>query len=132
MHRCPCSLALITLLRLSLADALRIDDSDPTVQYSGPWTNGYNVPDDASLNWDGTLHYSNISGTTVTLKFTGTSIAVFGSFHPPGRYSMQSQYSVDGQQPFTFIPDQEVPTALHQILFYSSGQLPYGEHSLVV
>ena len=45
---------------------------------------------------------------------------------------MQSLYSVDGQPPFTFIPNRDVPTAIHQSLFYSSPQLSYGEHTLVV
>ncbi|KAM5545374.1 hypothetical protein V8D89_000987 [Ganoderma adspersum] len=126
------SLSLIALLHLCLADALRIDDFDRTVIYHGPWTIGANIPDEAALNWDSTLHYSNISGATATLKFTGTSIAVYGSLHPPGRYNMQSLYSIDGQPPFTFIPNRDVQTAIHQSLFYSSLQFPYREHTLVV
>ena len=144
------SFPLITLIRLCLADALRIDDFDHMVTYDGAWTDGANIPDDVSKNWDSTLHYSNISGATATLKFTGelsnllrpletaahrplgTSIAVYGSLHPPGRYNMQSLYSIDGQPPFTFIPKRDVQTAIHQSLFYSSPQFPYGEHTLVV
>ena len=144
------SLPLITLLRLCLSDALRIDDFDHTVKYHGTWTDGKSIPDDVSQNWDSTLHYSNISNSTATLKFTGelsnllqppeataharsgTSIAVFGSVHPPGVYNMQSLYSVDGQPPFTVIPNRDVQTSLHQTLCYSSPQFPYGEHTLVV
>ena len=57
---------------------------------------------------------------------------MYGSFHPPGRYSMQSQYSIDGQKPFVFLPGQEVPTAIHQTQFYSSPQFLYGQHTLVI
>ena len=71
MHWCPRSLPIIALLGLSLADALRIDDSDPAVYYHGPWTHGLEIPDDMSQNWDSTLHYSNIPNTTATLEFTG-------------------------------------------------------------
>ena len=149
MHWPARSLSFVALLRLSLAGTLRIDDSDPGVQYDDLWTNGDDIPDDTSLNWDGTLHYSNISGATAILNFTGelsrlrpivtyahrwpgTSIAVFGSFHPPGRYSMESRYSIDSQPPFAFIPSQEVSAPTHQTLFYSSPQFLYGQHTLVI
>ena len=151
MSRCALHSSLITSLCLYFADALRIDDFNHTIKYSGAWTDEKNILDDVSSNWDSTLHYSNISGAKATINFTGeldnllmpptgfhahrllgTSIAVYGSFHPPGRYNMVSQYSIDGQLPYTFTPNPTVLVAIHRSLFYSSPQLPYGEHTLVV
>ena len=72
MNRCSCSyyLALFSLLS-SFANTLRIDDSDAKILYQGAWTNGHEVLDNTSQDWDHTVHYSNSSGATATLTFTG-------------------------------------------------------------
>ncbi|TFK48956.1 hypothetical protein OE88DRAFT_1663252 [Heliocybe sulcata] len=48
---------------------LKIDDTDPTLLYSGAWFTAGN----ASSEFNGTTHGTNTAGSTMTYRFTGTS-----------------------------------------------------------
>ena len=136
---------------LVFADSHIVDDWDPSLQWNGGWTG---FKDEPAPTWDRTLTWGNISSATVTFTFTGmvwiqvdcmasfhssfgspavgTSIQVFGAFKPVGIWSMQSQYTIDGGNPTTFVPPQEVSAEAYNQSFYHSGTLSAGEHTLKI
>lgn len=48
-----------------------IDDADSRVQFREYWISNPGVPDTPINNFGGTLMFSNVSGSTATLSFTG-------------------------------------------------------------
>ncbi|PIL28487.1 hypothetical protein GSI_08525 [Ganoderma sinense ZZ0214-1] len=114
---------------LALADSLIVDDWDPSLQWVGGWIG---FKDEPPPSWDRTLTWSNISSSTVTFTFTGTSVEVFGALRPVGVWSMQSQYAIDGGSPTTFVLPQEVSQEAYNQSFYRSGALSAGTHTLKV
>lgn len=48
-----------------------IDDADSRVQFREYWIPNPGVPDTPINNFGGTLMFSNVSGSTATLSFTG-------------------------------------------------------------
>ncbi|KAM5545300.1 hypothetical protein V8D89_000913, partial [Ganoderma adspersum] len=114
---------------LVLGDPIIVDDQDraTSVRWDGPWVGFSNQP---APTWDGTLTWGNLTGAWVTFTFTGTSVQVFGAFKPVGTWSMMSQYVIDGGEPTTFVPAQEVQQEAYEQKFFDSGTLPLGEHML--
>lgn len=134
--------------------AMIVDNADPTIQYKGAWTaqTGLNNAD----YYAGTIVYANVSGATATLVFTGKSpfrcllshtdlhrhpsvigigncVKVFGAIvAPPGTYNMLSTYTIDGGPPTVFQPPSEITTPMYNQLFFGSGTISYGLHTIVV
>ncbi|EJF57041.1 hypothetical protein DICSQDRAFT_129718 [Dichomitus squalens LYAD-421 SS1] len=109
-------------------DTVKVDDWDPGIQWHGAWTGLENQP----AAWEQTLHWGNLSGSSVTFIFTGTSVKVFGAFKPVGTWDMESQYTIDDGEPNTFLPTSEVSQEAYGQTFFDSGVLTRGEHTLVV
>ncbi|PFH50105.1 hypothetical protein AMATHDRAFT_86001 [Amanita thiersii Skay4041] len=104
----------------------KIDDADTRIVYSGDWT-----PDTTNnLNqFNGTVHLTSMVDASATFKFSGLSIAVYGTvdhFDTP----VISEYSIDDEPPFQlrYQPEQRV----YQYLFYQSKPLRQGDHTLVI
>ncbi|KAI8985759.1 hypothetical protein BD414DRAFT_529463 [Trametes punicea] len=108
-----------------------VDDSDMRIQYTdGAWTSYRGL--DPSLNWAGTVTFTNTSGATAKLSFVGDSVTVYGAFTPVGTYNMRSQYILDEKPPVVFSPPDTVQTEKYRQQFYASGPIPYGSHSIRV
>ncbi|TBU55954.1 hypothetical protein BD310DRAFT_932577 [Dichomitus squalens] len=110
-------------------DTVKVDDWDPGIQWHGAWTGLENQP---AAAWEQTLHWGNLSGSSVTFIFTGTSVKVFGAFKPVGTWDMESQYTIDDGEPNTFLPTSEVSQEAYGQTFFDSGVLTRGEHTLVI
>ncbi|KAI0331686.1 hypothetical protein GY45DRAFT_600831 [Cubamyces sp. BRFM 1775] len=125
---------LPTLLVLHSArseDALDvIDDADLRILYSGSWISYTGLND--SMNWAGTVTYSNTSGATANLTFVGDSVGVFGAFTPVGTYNMRSQYFLDNGPPVVFSPPSVIQKEEYRHQFYFSGPIPLGVHTIRV
>ncbi|KAH9893566.1 hypothetical protein C8Q73DRAFT_538498 [Cubamyces lactineus] len=86
-----------------------------------------------SQSWAGTVTYSNESGATVEVAFTGSSVSVRGAYTPVGTFHMSSRYTLDGRDPpVQFDPPEAVTKETFSVYFYSSGAIPYGQHVLLI
>ncbi|KAI0826720.1 hypothetical protein BC628DRAFT_212889 [Trametes gibbosa] len=111
--------------------AVIVDNANPAIQYTGTWSPqaGLNTTD----FFAGTIAFTNTSGVTATLSFTGYYASVYGAFvAPPGTYNMLSTYSIDGGAPTVFQPPSRIEAPMYNQLFFRSGTLPYGDHTIVV
>ncbi|KAF8811571.1 hypothetical protein BYT27DRAFT_6442198 [Phlegmacium glaucopus] len=105
---------------------LRIDSSDPAIQYSSGWQ---------PLN--GIVNFTQIAGSTLTYQFSGISLSWISIIYttissPPN--SSSATYSIDGQTPTTFLvpaPPSGIARLYNQILFQTAVLSP-GHHELVV
>ena len=59
-------------------------------------------------------------------------IAVFGALPVTGTFKMKSQYSIDGEVLETFMPPSTISRAEYRRMFFSSGTLSLGEHTLEI
>ncbi|KAH9893567.1 hypothetical protein C8Q73DRAFT_791407 [Cubamyces lactineus] len=107
-----------------------IDDADLRILYSGSWISYTGLND--SMNWAGTVTYSNTSGATANLTFVGDSVGVFGAFTPVGTYDMRSQYFLDDSPAVVFSPPSVVQKEEYRHQFYFSGPIPLGVHTIRV
>ncbi|KDQ23739.1 hypothetical protein PLEOSDRAFT_1048347, partial [Pleurotus ostreatus PC15] len=78
--------------------------------------------------YKGTTSNTARKGESFTIKFVGTSVAVYGTVAagtPPN-----STYTLDGGDPFPFFAQRSTSIRYQQV-FYSSPALPFMEHTLV-
>ncbi|KAJ7703528.1 hypothetical protein B0H17DRAFT_1040721 [Mycena rosella] len=122
---------------LSFVSALRnvtLDDNHPSIIYSSGWnvSNGNN-----SLDFGGSLHFSDNSSASATLTFQGVAIYLVAPFWS-SRVGMQ--VAIDGQGPFTIdLEDYGVPTAsglgretLQSQIVWVATALPDAQHTIVI
>ncbi|TBU22397.1 hypothetical protein BD311DRAFT_145029 [Dichomitus squalens] len=117
-------------LTLCQGSIVTIDDSDPRIQYGGAW-----IPNPGSdpqmNNFDGTLTFTNVSGSTATVSFTGSAVAVYGAFEP-GTFNVLSSYAVDDGASTVFQPATTNTQWLYRRPFFQSGPISDGQHTLVI
>ncbi|KDQ23740.1 hypothetical protein PLEOSDRAFT_1108226 [Pleurotus ostreatus PC15] len=100
-----------------------IDNADAQVQYSPGWqANG------SPNEYKRTTSNTETQGASFTLKFVGTSVAVYGTLDTVSLPN--TTYVLDGGNPFPFF-GQPQPQIQYQQVFYTSPSLPYAEHTLV-
>lgn len=100
-----------------------IDNADAQVQYSPGWqANG------SPNEYKRTTSNTETQGASFTLKFVGTSVAVYGTLDIVSLPN--TTYVLDGGNPFPFF-GQPQPQIQYQQVFYTSPSLPYAEHTLV-
>ncbi|KAG6833407.1 hypothetical protein H0H87_007392 [Tephrocybe sp. NHM501043] len=106
-----------------------IDDTSQDLKYSGDWTIG-----GTSNEYNITRHGTAAVGSQVTCTFNGSLIEVFGSIGgEKGDKSLAatSSYTIDNNSTVQFTGAiGTVP--LYKQLFFSSGALEDGQHSLVI
>ncbi|KAA1474969.1 hypothetical protein DENSPDRAFT_883205 [Dentipellis sp. KUC8613] len=74
----------------SSAGLTQVDDTDPSVQYSGDWKTKHGLPN----AFDNTVHYTTEAGSSIQFVFSGTDLQVFGAANSPGdalNYTLDSQ-----------------------------------------
>ena len=104
---------------------VRLNDTDPTISYSGfsySANRGYG-------DYDNDVHYATANGSTATLTFTGTGIAVYGE-----QYTDQGNIgiSIDGgtQQTISTLPSDGQRHS--NVAVYTATGLAPGNHTIVV
>ncbi|KAG6906682.1 hypothetical protein DXG01_012599 [Tephrocybe rancida] len=112
--------------------ATNIDDSDySVVSYKGAW-----IASGTSNEFDGTTHGTRDAGAQATVKFKGTSIAVFGTiaYGRLGNASApNSSYTLDNATPTLFSGFPPSINPAYERQFYLSPILdPAVEHTLVI
>lgn len=98
------------------------EQSDGRIAYAGTWTTG-----PSSLHSGGSYAYSNKAGSTLTVKFRGTSIAWIGPKAPSyGR----AEVFVDGKS--RGVVSQYASKVSYQQAIWSMSGLTDAEHTLVI
>ncbi|KAG7443021.1 uncharacterized protein BT62DRAFT_935343 [Guyanagaster necrorhizus] len=114
-----------------------VDDYDPDITFSGNWSNVAFYPtkfDYSTGTYQSTAHWSNTAGDSLSFRFYGSSVAVYGiiSNTTDTDGSIVISYSVDAEKATTSVSsangtNQPIPMAQ---LF--SVNVPDGLHTLVV
>jgi hypothetical protein len=115
------SLALFASLCHGQVSVTRIEQTDPSIVYTGMWYSNYESP-----NSGGSAALTNAKGATATLSFTGTGITWIGVLDP---YSGIAQIYLDGT-PNTV--DTYGPTTLYQQPLFDVHGLAPGTHTLSI
>ncbi|KAJ7500744.1 hypothetical protein B0H11DRAFT_1994273 [Mycena galericulata] len=117
-----CSFAPFPMSSFSL-----IDDRDPSVTYVGTWVIGGTIHE-----YDDTVTSSLNVGDHFSVPFTGTGVAVYGTYDSSSG-GVKTLYAIDGDVGITVVSSAS-PNGLddYQQLFWQSGTLSSGSHTLVV
>ena len=104
---------------------MRLNDTDPTISYSG-----FSYSANRGLgDYDNDVHYATANGSTATLTFTGTAIQVMAE-----QYTDQGNIaiSIDGgtQQTVSTLPTDGQRHA--NVAVYTATGLTPGNHTIVV
>ncbi|KAF8064350.1 hypothetical protein FPV67DRAFT_216773 [Lyophyllum atratum] len=111
-----------------MANTVIVDDRDARIAYSSGWfsSGGPN-------EFDSTTHGSRAAGVKATFRFTGSSVAVYGTVADSGVYKDPpiSTYSIDGSSSVTYsaVPGSK---AQYKQRYFQSPDLSDGEHTLVI
>ncbi|KAH9476932.1 hypothetical protein JR316_0010848 [Psilocybe cubensis] len=112
--------------------SFRIDDRDSIVSYSKPAVGGHWSSQGSSTSYQSTLSLTRTRNAHASVSFTGTSISVYGLVSPSGTGNIQSSsYSVDGSKTEVYMA-RPIERTQSQVLFYDSGPLVDGQHTLLV
>ncbi|TFK19651.1 hypothetical protein FA15DRAFT_759892 [Coprinopsis marcescibilis] len=115
-----------------MATPYRIDDRDTSVAYSVPISGHHWTNHDSSTSHSGTVRLTRTRGATARVNFEGTRIAVYGLISPRGTGETPlSMYSVDSGATTRYLGTQ-IESTQSQVLFYDSGPLSAGSHTLFV
>ncbi|KAF9048030.1 hypothetical protein BDZ89DRAFT_1126991 [Hymenopellis radicata] len=99
-----------------------IDDQDAQLNYTGQWS-----VSGAGMDYDQSVHASNVSASSMAFRFTGTSVSLIGTFDAGGSCSVA--VSLDGEQHKFDSPT--VTTTSHQQTIWSSTRLADTNHTLL-
>ncbi|KAJ7088722.1 hypothetical protein B0H15DRAFT_949348 [Mycena belliarum] len=125
--------ALAILSFVSALHNVTLDDTDPAIIYSAGW----NVLYGNALDFGGTLHSSDDSSASASLKFRGVAVYLIA---PLLSSSAGAQVVIDDQAPFIIdlqdhgiaaAPDLGQETLRSQVV-WAATSLPYAEHTLVI
>ncbi|KAI0682883.1 hypothetical protein C8T65DRAFT_595919, partial [Cerioporus squamosus] len=114
----------ITLFRG--ANVALLDDTDPSIVYTGSWTRQSPSPG----NYANTVSETTVVGDIANFTFTGTWISVYGARSPSG--TEKSTYAVDGGLTTTYFEASVVGSPKHKAQFFNSSILTAGTHTLVI
>ncbi|KAF6748220.1 hypothetical protein DFP72DRAFT_917245 [Ephemerocybe angulata] len=111
-------------------DTVFVDDSASSVSYTGEWVHD---PDMATA-LNGTIHTSGNPGDTMSVKFLGTSISLYGTFTPSSASAPLSvSYTIDAGTPEVVSyasPSTSLPSTNTEL--YHFADLPPALHTLTV
>ncbi|KDR79986.1 hypothetical protein GALMADRAFT_208230 [Galerina marginata CBS 339.88] len=103
-----------------------VQDNNPNVYYNGTWV--------LNAQLSSTTHSTTVSGSTISLRFNGSGIVVFGTvpasndtFEPP-----TAVYTIDQDPPFSTTLPRAAKAIPNQPLFASGQHLSDDEHQLVI
>ncbi|KAJ7879654.1 hypothetical protein B0H13DRAFT_2667882 [Mycena leptocephala] len=105
-----------------------IDDCDPRVTYKPAWRLFGSDPDLMH-----TSQGSSKGGDLLSLQFEGTAISHYGGINEGSAGDvLNASFSIDGGPSVFFVPAPQASSIATNSLYYSSGNLKPGTHTLVV
>ncbi|KJA14836.1 hypothetical protein HYPSUDRAFT_59168 [Hypholoma sublateritium FD-334 SS-4] len=120
-----------------------VDNNDPSIQYSGSWVengSGFEAGSlPSGLPVGNTTQQSTKIGDTMTFRFSGTSISIYGIFSWTNIGVISATYTLDGKAESLSYPVTS-SSAEHltedgdatNFLFYEKNNLSAGAHTLVL
>jgi len=108
-------------------NAAIVDDRDPLIQYAGTW-NGAG----SSAEFYSTTTWSPRQGSTASLSFVGTSVAVYGSVAAKNPSDSSLTFVVDGSITGTYTPPSNMSADIHHEALWTSPAMSSGTHTLVI
>ncbi|KAH6912187.1 hypothetical protein BKA70DRAFT_828230 [Coprinopsis sp. MPI-PUGE-AT-0042] len=109
-----------------------VDDRSSEIAYSQPVSGHHWSPIGSTESYDGTLTLTRSRGATARITFQGTRIQVMGLVSPQGTGGAPaSTYMLDNRPSIRFTTTQ-APSTSPRVLFYDSGELDAGSHTLIV
>jgi hypothetical protein len=111
-----------TLNQASTGGVTCFQQTDNRLTYFGSWYN-----ETVSSASGGSYRYANSSGSTVTVNFSGTALALFAKKSPT--YGM-AKLTLDGGAPV--YADLYSPSILYQQNVYGTGSLSNTDHTLII
>lgn len=102
-----------------------LDDRSPSIVYSGSWDQG-----GTPREHEGTVSSSMTPGSSFTVKFTGSRIAVLGTVDASSA-GVQTSYSIDGGAP-QVVTTPNARGQLYEEVLWRSPSLAQAEHTLKV
>ncbi|KIP07160.1 hypothetical protein PHLGIDRAFT_35564 [Phlebiopsis gigantea 11061_1 CR5-6] len=112
-----------------MSETIIVDDSSLVgLAYAGTWTKG-----GSSSEYNSTTHGTKDKGATVTFKFTGTSLSVYGTIEVTTAQDVPTitTYKLDAASAVTYTAPVVSAARYHQ-LFFQSPVLASGPHTLVI
>ncbi|SFD48847.1 Putative Ig domain-containing protein [Paenibacillus catalpae] len=116
-------LHVYVMKKAAAAVPIKIDERDPSVNFSAGWTNGTDAG-----NYQGTEKYSNTTGSYLEFAFTGNEVKFIGAKQTNA--GLLDVY-IDGVLQQQDIDSYAPVTIKEQVLFEKSG-LPSGPHTIKV
>ncbi|EIW74819.1 hypothetical protein CONPUDRAFT_112764 [Coniophora puteana RWD-64-598 SS2] len=107
-----------------------IDDRVPLIQYDSNWIQGDSQVDNFASNYYfGTWTDTNVTGSTATFNFNGTSVTILGSERPNhGTFSVE----LDGQNQGSYNGGQTNGANLFQVPLFEKDGLTQGPHTVSI
>ncbi|KAF8624257.1 hypothetical protein AX15_005962 [Amanita polypyramis BW_CC] len=109
---------------------VRVDDTDPSILYTGSWNEG-----GTSFDSNKTAHLATSSGSQAVLSFYGTSVAVFGRLQnvTASPESSTATFTLDSNAPVVFdtVPPSQSNT-IYQVPIFQSFNLSLDHHQLQI
>lgn len=111
-----------------MANTVAVDDRDSRITYTPNWFLA-----GGSDEFGSTTHGTRTAGARATFKFTGSSVAVYGTISDSGVYKDPpiSTYGVDGASSVTYSATAGTKAQYKQ-RFFQSPKLADGEHTLLI
>ncbi|KAF8904427.1 hypothetical protein CPB84DRAFT_1773014 [Gymnopilus junonius] len=112
----------------SVAVQRTFDDNDSAISYS-PSATAWQANSDTAF-FDGTLHFSQTTGASASLTFSGDAIAIYGTVAPD---HANTAVSLDGNSEVMPGGSSGMSSVLHsQVLLYYRSDLGPGQHTVVL
>ncbi|KDR77712.1 hypothetical protein GALMADRAFT_1326580 [Galerina marginata CBS 339.88] len=116
-----------------------VDDTDPNIRYTGPWTQTNDATlhdaDTLGLTLDNTLHALNANGS-FSFNFTGNLASTSATYSIDGAAPIRTDPSwvclVDGNPIPSHVPETPFPNVENNWVLCQSGFLPDGPHHIEV
>ena len=130
--------------RVNVTFGKSFDDRDPCFTYIGDWKtcgpdSGCDIIQPVYDAYRGSYHISDKAGSTATVSFTGTQIALYGETVPSHRTANRQILPYDaavcvdgGEEKFVLFKNQDRYGTISNCRMYLSPELPYGEHTLTL
>ncbi|KAK2461186.1 hypothetical protein APHAL10511_006713 [Amanita phalloides] len=107
---------------------VKYDDSDPFIQYSGPWSTNSSA---SQLDYLSTLHNASSSKANLSFSFSGSFIAVYGIYHPGPLPNVSFTIDDSTSTPLAN-PPLPITKTIHQAVLFQSSSLRDANHALSI